>query len=965
MQTHRSAVSTTWYGIIAAGVAGLIAAVVFVASTQASNTANLMQVQASDEDELISAIEQANDDSGTPAEITLTSGATYQLIQPYPGTSTGLPRITSEITIVGNGAEITRSDPRGVVDFRIFRVNTTGDLRLENVAVTNGRVEGHGGGIANHGQLTILDSEVSGNEVFPDENGNSYGGGVYGDLRATTEISNSLIEDNEAVDGSGGGIFVAGLANIPTQLSLFDSTVRGNHADENGGGINSSASLNVSDSEIQNNTANEGGGGIYSQGQIEVRGSDITDNTARAGGGIRTIPTEAEPLFDNVMVEVVDSDLSGNSAIELAGGGIAHQLGGIRIATTTIQDNTAQMYGGGSSFGLGSDAHIEATTFSGNQTDGAGGAIMLLGSGTAFGELSLVNSTIHDNEADQLGGGLHVAVFGIAQVANTTITGNTTTSSFGGGGIGLTLDVVESDPGVIRLANTVVADNTATVHFADDIRSSDDAQIIDSGRNLVGNNATVEDDLVDGVNGNQVGTGNNPIDPELGPLQNNGGPTETRLPESTSPVIDAADPANAPSTDQRGVNRPIGDGPDIGAVERDTTGDPAPPPPDDDDDDSDTPGPPPSDDDDSDTSGLFNLPDNISVEAMSAAGSIVDYPAPSAADVDGSALAVNCDPASGSWFPVGQTTVHCSATDSDGQTHSGNFNVTVGTFDSLDISHADHIPNQFFERNWNRTDIVVRDGHATRTWLWGPGPFTDAMWEPYANPAGTEAGLLEQIPDSEREVIYFDKARMEINDPGGDPDSLWYVTNGLLVVEMITGERQFGDDLFIEYEPSHANIAGDADGLTGPTYASLADLMDAPMQTSGSLLTAEVDRFGSVTEDSSWANYNVQIAFEDDVTGHGIAEPFWEFMNSHGLVDDGGQLVEDALFENPFYATGRPVTGAYWANLQVGGEPRDVLNQCFERRCLTYTPGNPEGFIVEAGNVGQHYYDWRYIQAPD
>ena len=33
--------------------------------------------------------------------------------------------------------------------------------------------------------------------------------------------------------------------------------------------------------------------------------------------------------------------------------------------------------------------------------------------------------------------------------------------------------------------------------------------------------------------------------------------------------------------------------------------------------------------------------------------------------------------------------------------------------------------------------------------------------------------------------------------------------------------------------------------------------------------------------------------------------------------------------------------------------------QCFERRCLTYTPGNPEGFVVEAGNVGQHYYEWR------
>src|SRR5690606_29200350 len=35
-----------------------------------------------------------------------------------------------------------------------------------------------------------------------------------------------------------------------------------------------------------------------------------------------------------------------------------------------------------------------------------------------------------------------------------------------------------------------------------------------------------------------------------------------------------------------------------------------------------------------------------------------------------------------------------------------------------------------------------------------------------------------------------------------------------------------------------------------------------------------------------------------------------------------------------------------------------------ERRCLTYTPGNPSGFLTEAGNVGQHYYSWRYEQVP-
>lgn len=75
------------------------------------------------------------------------------------------------------------------------------------------------------------------------------------------------------------------------------------------------------------------------------------------------------------------------------------------------------------------------------------------------------------------------------------------------------------------------------------------------------------------------------------------------------------------------------------------------------------------------------------------------------------------------------------------------------------------------------------------------------------------------------------------------------------------------------------------------------------------------------------------------------------------------RCVEDMLFINPFYATGYPITEAYWASVMVGGTERDVLWQCFERRCLTYTPGNPEGFLVEAGNVGQHYYRWRHGDA--
>src|SRR5690606_28524986 len=110
------------------------------------------------------------------------------------------------------------------------------------------------------------------------------------------------------------------------------------------------------------------------------------------------------------------------------------------------------------------------------------------------------------------------------------------------------------------------------------------------------------------------------------------------------------------------------------------------------------------------------------------------------------------------------------------------------------------------------------------------------------------------------------------------------------------------------------------------------------------------------------ASYGIQPALVDEVTNHAIAGPFWDFMTSSGLVWDGASYVTAPLFENAYFATGRPITEAYWARVKVAGTYQDVLMQCFERRCLTYNPANAPEWRVEAGNVGQHYYAWRYEQ---
>lgn len=254
---------------------------------------------------------------------------------------------------------------------------------------------------------------------------------------------------------------------------------------------------------------------------------------------------------------------------------------------------------------------------------------------------------------------------------------------------------------------------------------------------------------------------------------------------------------------------------------------------------------------------------------------------------------------------------------------------------------------------WSRTDLPVRDGMVNRTWIWGPQGIFCAGPEPYEN-----------APGGVRTVQYFDKARMEVNNPDADPGSTWYVTNGLLVTEMITGQIQLGDTSFEPYEPSTLNVAGDLDDDSGPTYETFAGLLDADPLPVGSTIIQTVDRAGNVANEDAMAAHGVQAVEIAPDTGHVVAAPFWEFMNAEAPVWENGQLINGQLFENPYYATGLPISEAYWTTVRVAGTEQPVLVQAFERRVLTYTPSNPAGWQVELGNVGLHYYFWRYDTYP-
>jgi hypothetical protein len=226
--------------------------------------------------------------------------------------------------------------------------------------------------------------------------------------------------------------------------------------------------------------------------------------------------------------------------------------------------------------------------------------------------------------------------------------------------------------------------------------------------------------------------------------------------------------------------------------------------------------------------------------------------------------------------------------------------------------------------------------------------------------------MLEPYADSdggERHVLYFEKARMEITDINASPDDQWYVSTGLIVDEMVSGKIQVGHTEFEQRSPADIAIAGDLDDLTSPTYDTLNKVLNQPAHDVGTTVDERLDREGNVTEDVNLTSRNVTVAYYVAETQHGIADPFWAFMNSSGLVKDGGFRIAK-LFNNPFYATGYPITEPYWVTVNISGVPRDVLLQCFQRRCLTYTPDNPKKWRVETTNVGLHYFQWRYESAP-
>lgn len=278
--------------------------------------------------------------------------------------------------------------------------------------------------------------------------------------------------------------------------------------------------------------------------ELQLVDVDITNNTADDRGGAIYAP--------NAIVGVTSSSISGNSA--KLGGGIAGYLGTLVIHSSTISGNQAMYQGGGLYLSHMISTTVNYSTISGNSIPVIAGpySTPVGGAGAALNDspLTTVNSTIANNYAFGGGGGIRFFDSGSsnsAYILSTTIAGNSTCCYDAGNGILAT-------GGTVSIRSSIVANNFNR-----------------GGNDDVGGSFKIDGSLVRSPGSAAIiGSGSIfGVDPKLGQLGVNGGPTLTMLPSADSPALDNYTCAQvALPLDQRGVGRCVNGHVDMGAVER-------------------------------------------------------------------------------------------------------------------------------------------------------------------------------------------------------------------------------------------------------------------------------------------------------------------------------------------------------------------------------------------------------------
>ena len=425
----------------------------------------------------------------------------------------------------------------------------TGDLRYCVTNATSGSdtitfAQGLTGTIYLQSPLPTLNASVDiegpGAQVITVDGGTRYYAGFTVDSAAQVQIAGltmnrsvTHIKEGSATVSNctiyGGALAIDKTTdNTSAALTVSNCTLDGTSIDD---WWNTGAALTVSNCTGSSAINNVGLATIsYStlSGTINNSGSETVSYSTISGSNV------VSAIYNSGNLTINNSTIAGNKVVggpayetigmstggvypagNGTGGGIYMAGGTLTINSSTIADNEAI---GGSTAGVG--------PYGGYAGNGQGGGLYIAG-----GTVSINNSTFADNQA--IGGAGPLTAPGTGY----------------GGGI-----YNAAGPSALQMHDTIVADNTADV--APDL----DGSVASQGYNLIGNttggSGFAASDLLN-------------VNPQLGPLQDNGGPTQTMALLAGSPAINAGDNTGAPDYDQRGPGYPriVGGIIDIGAFE--------------------------------------------------------------------------------------------------------------------------------------------------------------------------------------------------------------------------------------------------------------------------------------------------------------------------------------------------------------------------------------------------------------
>jgi hypothetical protein len=387
-----------------------------------------------------------------------------------------------------------------------------------------------GGGVAVNSNSTL----VLRNSSSVNQNAAAFGAGMFN--AGTTSILDSAVMANTS-SFQGGGIW-NGSSVVADQPLVVASgaTIDGNSAASAGGGVvvAARAALLATEGSISSNLATSAGGMFVGDGgAASVDGTAINDNTANGGlgGGI----------LSSGQAVVTDSLISGNEAIFSSGN---TGLGGA-------------VYSGSNAANANTRLLLERVAVVDNTARTASAVITISPGAGAVNRAAIRNSTVHGNQT--VVGAAAIVPFHPLTITTSTITDNVSPAGATGGIFAFA---------AVGVAGSILSGNSG---------GNCSSAVVDGGYNLT--------DPGDASCGLPVASR---VDPELGPLANNGGPTPTRLPEPTSPAIDAIPPSTPTpitdvlngnpvvlcepgSVDQRLTPRPQGPACDIGSVEADVS----------------------------------------------------------------------------------------------------------------------------------------------------------------------------------------------------------------------------------------------------------------------------------------------------------------------------------------------------------------------------------------------------------